>query len=80
MGDEFVGAEKKPPLKNKMATSVNEVQKLSAQAKSVVGLAGVASPKSRRRGGMVEADGSSLLRRVIFLSGLRNPRQLLGSS
>jgi len=40
VGDEFVGAERKLPLKDMMATSVKEAQKLSAQAKSAVGLAG----------------------------------------
>jgi hypothetical protein len=39
-GDEFTGAERKQPLKKRMATSVKEVQKMSAQAQKAVGNAG----------------------------------------
>ncbi len=52
MDDDFVGAERNLALKYRMATSVNEVQKLSAHMKSAVILAG--GPfirKTRRRGG-----------------------------
>ncbi len=52
LGDEFVGAERKLPLKDMMATSVKEVKKLSAQAKCAVKIAGGPfSGKSRKRGG-----------------------------
>ena len=39
LGDEFVGAERKQPLKERMATSVKEVQKQTAQALKAVGVA-----------------------------------------
>ncbi len=47
-----MGSERKLPLKERMATSVKEVQKLSAQAKATVGVAGgPASGKRTGRGG-----------------------------
>ena len=47
-----MGSERKLPLKERMATSVKEVQKLSAQAKAAVGLAGGPfSGKRKGRGG-----------------------------
>ena len=53
LGDEFVGAERKQPLKKRMTTSVKEVHKLTAQALKAVGNArGPLAKKSRRgRGG-----------------------------
>jgi hypothetical protein len=39
LGDEFVGSDWKVPLKERKATSVKEVQKLSQQAKIAVGIA-----------------------------------------
>ncbi len=79
VGDEFAGAERKLPLKERMATSLKEVQKLSAHAKSTVGLAGGPfTGKARRRcgrGGLKEPDAKGNL-----TLGLRNPRQLLGDS
>ena len=55
VGDEYVGSEGKRPLKERMATSVKEVQKLSPQTKAAVGVAGGTfsgkkeSPRRRRR-------------------------------
>jgi hypothetical protein len=40
VGDDFFGADRKLPLKERMRASVKEVQKLSAQAKAAVGVAG----------------------------------------
>ncbi len=40
LGDEFVGAERKQPLKERLATSVKEVRKQTARALKVVGNAG----------------------------------------
>ena len=40
LGDEFFGADRSTPMKERMRTSVKEVQKLSAQAKAAVGNAG----------------------------------------
>ena len=40
VGDDFFGADRKLPLKERMRASVKEVQKLSAQAKAAVGNAG----------------------------------------
>ncbi len=37
VGDDFFGADRKLPLKERMRASVKEVQKLSAQAKADVG-------------------------------------------
>ncbi len=48
--DEFVWAERKQPLKERMATSVKEVQKLPAQAQNAVGNAGGPFAKKSRRG------------------------------
>ena len=50
LGDEFVGAERKQPLKERMATSVKEVQKLTAHAMKAVGNAGGPFAKKSRRG------------------------------
>ncbi len=50
LGDEYVEAERKQPLKERMATSVKEVHKLSAQAQKVVGNAGGPFAKKSRRG------------------------------
>ncbi len=50
LGDKYVGAERKQPLKERMATSVKEVQKLSAQAHKAVGNAGGPFAKKGRRG------------------------------
>jgi hypothetical protein len=50
LGDEFVGAERKQPLKERMATSVKEVQKLTAQTLKAVGNAGGSFAKDSRRG------------------------------
>ena len=54
MGDEYVGAERKQPLKERMATSVNGVQKLTAQAKAATGHNGgpfAGKSKRAKRGG-----------------------------
>jgi hypothetical protein len=40
LGDEFFGADRSTPFKERMRTSVKEVQKLSSQAKAAVGNAG----------------------------------------
>ena len=49
LGDEYVGAERKQPLKERMATSGMEVEKLTAQAHKVVGkVRGPFAKKSRR--------------------------------
>ncbi len=40
LGDEFFGADRSAPMKERMRTSLKEVQKLSAQAKAAVGNAG----------------------------------------
>ena len=40
VGDEYVGSERKLPLKEKITTSLKKVRKLSAQAKAAVGVAG----------------------------------------
>ncbi len=40
LGDEFFGADRTAPMKERMRVSVKEVQKLSAQAKAAVGQAG----------------------------------------
>ena len=40
LGDEFFGADRTAPMKERMRASVKEVQKLSAQAKAAVGQAG----------------------------------------
>ena len=50
LGDKFVGAERKQPFKERMATSVKEVQKLTAQALKEVGNAGGPFAKKNRRG------------------------------
>ena len=61
-----MGSERKLPLKERMATSVKEVQKLSAQAMARVGVAGgpfSGKRKGRGRGGGFKqpaAKGSSL--------------------
>ena len=63
MGDEFVGAERKQPLKERMATSVKEMQKWSAQAQRAVGNAGgpfaKKSRRGKRRGSWSQAAGAS---------------------
>ena len=52
VGDEYVGSERKLPLKERMATSVKEVQKLSAQARAAAAVAGGPfSGKKKVRGG-----------------------------
>jgi len=52
VGDEYVGSERKLPLKERMSTSVKEVQKLSTHAKATVGVAGGHfSGKKKVRGG-----------------------------
>ncbi len=52
LGDEFVGAERKQPLKERMATSVKEVQKQTAPSLKAVGNAGgpFGGKKKRTRG------------------------------
>jgi len=50
LGDEFIGAERNQPLKERMATSVKEVQKLTAHALKAVGNAGGPFAKKRWRG------------------------------
>jgi hypothetical protein len=45
VGDDFFGADRKLPLKDRMRASVKELQKLSAQAKAAVGNAGGPFPK-----------------------------------
>ncbi len=52
-GDEFVGAKMKQPLKERMATTVKEVQKPTARALKAVGNAGgpFGSKRKRTRGG-----------------------------
>ncbi len=40
LGDEFFGADRSEPMKERMRTSVKEVQKLSTQAKAAAGNAG----------------------------------------
>ena len=40
LGDEFFGADMSTPMKERVRTSVNEVQKLSAHAKAAIGNAG----------------------------------------
>jgi hypothetical protein len=40
VGDEFIGAERKQPLKDRVKTSVKEVHKLPARSEAAVGLAG----------------------------------------
>ncbi len=40
LGDEFFGVDRPAPMKERMRTSVKEVQKLTAQAKAAVGNAG----------------------------------------
>jgi hypothetical protein len=55
VGDEFVGAERKLPLKDTMLTYMKKVQKLSALAKSAIGLAGgPLTGKAKKRGGRGE--------------------------
>ncbi len=54
-GDEFFGADRKRDMKARMRASVKEVQKLSADAKKAVGVAGGPSygasrKRNRRRG------------------------------
>ncbi len=56
VGDEYLGSERKLPLKERMATSVKEAQKLSAQAKAAVGVAG--GPFSGKRKGRGGGGGS----------------------
>ncbi len=51
LGDEYVGAERKQPLKERMAASVKEVQKLSQAAKTAVGIAGGPYAGKSRKGG-----------------------------
>jgi hypothetical protein len=51
LGDEYVGAERKQPLKERMAASVKEVHKLSHQAKDVVGIAGGPFAGKSKKGG-----------------------------
>ena len=55
VGDEYVGSERKTTFKERMKTSVKEVQKLSAQAKAAVGNAGgpfpTAKGNKKRKGG-----------------------------
>jgi hypothetical protein len=51
LDDEYVGAERKQPLKERMAASVKEVQKLSHQAKTDVGIAGGPYAGKSRKGG-----------------------------
>ncbi len=48
--DDFVGAERKQPSMERMATSVKEVQKLSAQAQKTEGNAGGPFAKKSKRG------------------------------
>ncbi len=50
LGHEFVGVERKQPLKERMATSVKEVHKLTAQVLKAVGNAGGPFAKKSRRG------------------------------
>ena len=50
LGDEFVDAERKQPLKKGMAISVKEVQKLTAQALKAVGNAGGPFAKASMKG------------------------------
>jgi hypothetical protein len=50
LGDEFVGAERKQPLKERMSISVKEVQKLTTYALKAVGNAGGPFAKKSRRG------------------------------
>ncbi len=45
VGDEFFGADRKLPLKDRMRASVKEVQKLSSQVRAALGDAGGAFPK-----------------------------------
>ncbi len=45
IGDDFFGADRKLPLKERMRASIKEVEKLSAQAKVAVGKAGGPFPK-----------------------------------
>ncbi len=49
LGDEFVGAERKQLLKERMATSVKEVQKQTTQALKAVGNAGGPFGEKRKR-------------------------------
>jgi hypothetical protein len=51
LGDEYIRAERKQPLKECMVASVKEVQKLSRQAKAAVGFAGGPFPGRSRKGG-----------------------------
>ena len=51
VGDEYAGSERKLPLKERMATSVKEVQKLSTHANAAVSVAGGPfSGKNKGRG------------------------------
>ena len=54
VGDEYVGSERNKTLKERMMTSVKEVQKLSGQAKAAVGIAGgpyASGAKAKKRKG-----------------------------
>jgi hypothetical protein len=51
LGDEYVGAERKQSLKERMAASVKEMQKLSQAAKTAVGIAGGPYARKSRKGG-----------------------------
>jgi hypothetical protein len=76
-GDEIVGAEKKLPLKDMMTSSVKEVQKLSAQAKSAVGLAGGPfTGKAKRRGG--RGGWKELAAKGSFPPGFEKPKAPTG--
>ena len=50
LGDEYAGAERKQPLKERMAASVKEVQKLSQAVKTAVGIAGGPYAGKSRKG------------------------------
>ena len=78
VGDEYVGSERKLPLKERMATSVKEVQKLSAQAKAAVGVAGgpfTGKKKGRGGGGIYKQQGA---RGGSLPPGLEKPKAAAG--